>query len=77
MVFHSNDYVSYNVLNANSLKCVSMNNQEYKTRTEIINISNNEPLFYPFSIKVNKCSGSGNNINNPYPKLCVPDVVKK
>ena len=53
-----------------------MNNQECKTRTKIINIDNNEPVFCPFSIKVNKCSGSCNNINNPYAKLCVPDVVK-
>ena len=34
-------------------------------------------MFYPFGIKVNKCSGSCNNINDPYAKLCVPDVVKK
>ena len=33
-------------------------------------------MFYPFSIKVNKCSGSCNNIDDPYAKLCVPDVVK-
>ena len=33
-------------------------------------------MFYPFSIEVNKCSGSCNNINNPYAKFCVPDVVK-
>ena len=33
-------------------------------------------MFYPFSIKVNKCSGSCNNINVPYAKLCVPNVVK-
>ena len=33
-------------------------------------------LFYPFSIKVNKCSRSCNNINDPYAKLCVTDVVK-
>ena len=52
-----------------------MNNQECKTRTKI-NINNNEPVFYPFSIKVNKCSGSCNNINDPYAKLCVPDIVK-
>ena len=32
--------------------------------------------FYPYSIKVNKCSGSCNNINDPYAELCVPDVVK-
>ena len=31
-------------------------------------------LFYPFSIKINKCSGSFSNINNPYAKICVPDV---
>ena len=53
-----------------------MTNQECKTRTKIINTNNNEPVLYPFSIKVNKCSGSCNNINDPYAKLCVPDVVK-
>ena len=53
-----------------------MNNQECKTRTKIINTNNNEPVFYPFSIKLNKCSGSCNNINDPYAKLCVPYVVK-
>ena len=68
--------LKFNPLNVNSLECVSVNNQECKTRTEIININNNEPVFYPFSIKVNKCSGSCNNINDPYAKLCVPDVVK-
>ena len=53
-----------------------MNNQECRTRTKIINISNNEPAFYPLSIKANKCGGSFNNINDLYAKLCVPDVVK-
>ena len=33
-------------------------------------------MFYPFSVKVNKCSGSCNNINDPRAKLCVPNVVK-
>ena len=69
-------FFSFNVLSVNSLECVSMNNQECKIRSEIINTNNNEPAFYPFSIKVNKCSGSCNNINDPYAKLCVPDVVK-
>ena len=67
---------SCNVLSVNSLKCVSMNNQECKIRSGIINFNSNEPLFHPFSILVNKCSGSCNNINDPYAKLCVPDVVK-
>ena len=38
--------------------------------------NNNEPVFYIFSIKVNKCNGSCNIINDPYAKLCVSDVVK-
>ena len=53
-----------------------MNNQKCKIKPEIVNINNDEPLFYPYSIKVNKCSGSCNNINDRYAKLCVPDVVK-
>ena len=53
-----------------------MNNQECKVRTEIVNVNSNEHVFYPFSIKTSKCSGSCKNINDPYTKICVPDVVK-
>ena len=66
----------FNFNQSNSLEYASINNQECKTRTKLININNNEPVFYPFSIKVNKSSGSCNNINDPYAKLCIPDVVK-
>ena len=59
-----------------SLSCISMKNQECKIRPEIININSNNPIFYPFSIKINKCSGNCNNINNPYAKICVSDVIK-
>ena len=38
----------FNPSNVNSLECVTMNNQECRTRTKIININNNEPVFYPF-----------------------------
>ena len=58
------------------LNCSSMINQACKVRPEIINLNSNEPVFYPFSIKTSKCSGSCNNINDPYAKICVPDVVK-
>ena len=54
-----------------------MNNQECKTRTKRIDVNNNEPMFYTFSIKLNKCSGSFDNINDSYTKLCIPDIVKK
>ena len=60
----------------NSLKCVLMSNQESKIKPEVIHINSNEPLFYPYSILVDKCSGSCNNINDLYAKSCVPDVVK-
>ena len=32
--------------------------------------------FFPFSIKTSKCSSNCDNINDPYAKLCVPDMVK-
>ena len=59
------------------LSCISMNNQVRKVKPEIIHVNSNEPVFYPFSIKTSKCSGSCNNINDPYAKICVSDVVKK
>ena len=66
----------FNLSYVNSLECISMNNQECKARPKIINVNNNEPVFYTYIIKVNKCSGSCNNINDPYAKLCVPDIIK-
>ena len=63
-------FFSCNVLNVYLLKCVTMNNQECKIRQEIINVNCKEPSFYLYSIKINKCSGSCNNINDPYAKLC-------
>ena len=60
----------------NSLECISMKNKECKVRPEIANINSNDPIFYPFSIKVNKCNGNCNSIIDPYAKTCVPDTVK-
>ena len=65
-----------NLLSATPLSCISTNNQECKVRPEIINVNSDEPLFYPFSIKTSKCSGSCNNINDSYANICVLDVVK-
>ena len=45
-------------------------------RTEIINLNTNESLFDPYSIKINKCKGSCNTINDPYAKICVPAQIK-
>ena len=62
--------------NADSLSCISMNNQECKARPQVVNVNSNNPIFYPFSIKTSKCSGDCNNINNTYAKICVPTVIK-
>ena len=62
--------------NINSLSCISMNNQECKTGQQVVNVNGDEPVFFPFSIETSKCSGSCNNINYPYAKICVPDIVK-
>ena len=59
-----------------SFSCISLKNQECKVRPKIADIDCNNPIFYPFSVKINKRSGNCNNINNPYAKICVPDTVK-
>ena len=69
-------FTNANSLNAIPLSCISMSNQECKTRPQVVNVNGDEPVFFPFSIETSKCSGSCNNINYPYAKICVPDVVK-
>ena len=67
---------SVNRLTVTPLRCISMTNQECKLRPQIVNVNSDKPLFYPFSIKISKSGGSCNNINDPYAKMFVPDVVK-
>ena len=61
----------------NALECILMNNQECILRPDIVDISSNNPIFYTFSVKINRCSGNCNNINDPYARICVPNTVKK
>ena len=75
-MFFTGLLVSSNLVSTTPVRCISMNNQNCKVRPEVININSNEPVFYPFSIKTSKCSGSCNNINDPYAKISVPDVIK-
>ena len=65
-----------NLVSATTLSCISINNQECKARPKILNVNSNNLVFYPFSIKTSKCNGNCNNINDPYSKICLPDVVK-
>ena len=59
----------------NLLSCILINNEECKVRPQIVDTDGDDPAFLPFSIKISKCSGSCDNINNQCTKLCVPDVV--
>ena len=75
-VFHIGSLFLSSLVITAPLSCISMNNQACKLRPGIVNVNSNEPLFYPFSIKTSKCSGSCNNINDPYGKICLPDAAK-
>ena len=66
----------FNLSYVNSLECVKMKNQYCKARPKVVNVNSNEPMFYPYSIKTNKCTGTCGSISNPYAKLCVTDIVK-
>ena len=68
--------VSATPLNAIPLSCIPLKNQECKVRPKIGDINSNNPIFYPFRVKINKCSGNCDNINDPYAKICVPDTLK-
>ena len=75
-IFVSTFMIFSSLASVNPLECVSMKNQECKVRPEIVNIASNDPVFYPFSIKVNKCSDNCNDTSDPYAKICIPDIVK-
>ena len=53
-----------------------MKNQQCKTRPHIVNVNSSNPIFHPFSIKISKCSGNCNKFNDPYAKICVPDIIE-
>ena len=71
-VFFTGLTILSSLTSINVLNCIWMNNQECKTRPQVVNVNGDEP----FSIETNKFSGSYNNINHPYAKICVLDVVK-
>ena len=67
MMFFSYNLSNVNSLNGVPLKCISLSSQNCKIIPQIININSND---YPYSVQINKCNGSYNNINGSYAKLC-------
>ena len=66
----------FSILKLKTLECVSVILEKCMSRPKIINLNADKPVFYPLIIKVNKCSGDWNNINDPMAKLCVPDIAR-
>ena len=69
-------FFNHNILLTNSLKCYSLDNEEFKIRHEIISVNNKEPIFYPYKIKKIRCVGSCNTIDDPYGKTCFANDIE-
>ena len=66
-----------NIIKVKTLKCMSATNQQCKPRPKIIDVNAvSESVHYPYSVLINKCSGSRNDLNDPMAKLYVPDITK-
>ena len=65
---------------SNHTKCVSVNTQKCKTRPTLINFHpneyNQELHYYPFVVKLGKCVGSCNTLNDLYNRACVSNKTE-
>ena len=52
------------------------NHHQCQAKPRVVNINSDKTLFYPFAVKVNKCSGSRNTTDDPYARVCVPNKIK-
>ena len=59
-----------------SIKCAFLNNRLYQARQTLVDINSNEPLYYPFTVSVNKCGRSCSTIDDSYARICVQNKVK-
>ena len=62
---------------SNHTKYVSLSNQKCMVQPTVTNLHPNEYSqelhYYPFAIKLGRCAGSCNTLNDLHNKLCVPD----
>ena len=69
------------IVNAsNHSKCMSLSNQKCIIETTLINLHPNkysqEFHYYPFAVKLDRCVGSCNTLNDLYNKVCVPNKTE-
>ena len=70
-----------NIVNAsNHTRCVLLSNQKYKIQPILINLHTNEYSqefdYYPFVVKLDRCAGSCNTINDLSYKASVPNKAE-
>ena len=66
------------IVNAsNHTKCISLSNQKCMIQPTLINLHPNEYSqefqYYPFAVKLDRCVGSCNTLNDLSNKVCVPN----
>ena len=65
---------------SNHTKCTSLSNQKCMTQPSIINLHPNEYSqefhYYPFAVKLDRCVGSCNTLNDLSNKVCVPNKTE-
>ena len=70
-----------NIVNAsNHTKCVSLINEKWEIQPTLINLHpseySQEVHYYPFSVKLNRCAGICNNLNELSNKVCVSNKTE-
>ena len=69
------------ILNAsNHTKCVSLSRQKCEIQPTLINLHpneyNQELHYYPFAVKLDRCIGSCNTVNDLSNNVCVPNKTE-
>ena len=65
---------------SNHAKCVLLSNQKYMTEPTLINLHPSEYSqefhYYPFAVKLDRCVGSCNTLNDLSNKVCIPNKTE-
>ena len=65
---------------SNHTKCVLISNQKFIVQPTLINLHPNEYSqelhYYPFSVKLDRCVGSCNTLNDSSNKACAPNKTE-
>ena len=70
-----------NIFNASSYtKVIKVSNQKHQNQPTLINLHpndyNQELHYYPFAVKLDKCAGSFNTLNDLSNRVCVPNKIE-